>query len=195
MPLRVCSCFDEDVGSGSKSNLASHCRKQAVPKAHSQRGLLFIGVFKLLKSATLIAVGIGALKFLHKDLAAEAANWIDSLDLDPNNPYVMRLLHKLSALDPHKLRALGIGTFVYAGIYLTEGVGLVLRKRWAEYVTIISTAGFIPLEIYEIAKKVNFLRIAVLLVNLAIVVYLVWDLGRTGSTVESQSSVQPKNAI
>ena len=158
-----------------------------MPRTHSQRGLLLIGAFKLLKSATLIAVGIGALKFLHKDIAAEAANWIDSLDLDPNNPYVVRLLEKLSALNPHKLKALGVGTFVYAAIYLVEGVGLVLRKRWAEYLTIVSTAGFIPLEGYEIAKKVNFLRIAVLLVNIAIVVYLIWDLRHSAATPESEA--------
>ena len=156
-----------------------------MPRAHSQRGLALIGAFKLLKSATLIAVGIGALKLLHKDIAAEASNWIDSLDLDPNNPYIVRLLEKLSNLDPRKLKALGVGTFVYAGIYLTEGVGLLLRKRWAEYVTIISTAGFIPLEAYEIAKTTNFLRIAVLLINIAIVVYLFWDL-RRAREAESQ---------
>ena len=61
-----------------------------MPRVHSQRGLVLIGAFKLLKSATLIAVGIGALKLLHKDIAAEASNWIDSLDLDPNNPYIVR---------------------------------------------------------------------------------------------------------
>jgi uncharacterized membrane protein (DUF2068 family) len=151
-------------------------------RVHTRRGLVLIGVFKLLKSATLIAVGIGALKLLHKDIAGEAASWIDSLDLDPNNPYIVRFMEKLSNLDPHKLKALGVGTFVYAGIYLTEGLGLVLRKRWAEYVTILSTAGFIPLEVYEIAKRINFLRIAVLLVNIAIVAYLIWDLRHTQVT-------------
>jgi uncharacterized membrane protein (DUF2068 family) len=158
-----------------------------MPRTHTQRGLLLIGVFRLLKSATLIAVGIGALHLLHKNIAAIAANWIDSLDLDPNNPYVVRFLEKLSALDPQKLKALGAGTFLYAGIYLVEGVGLVLRKRWAEYVTIISTAGFIPLEVYEIAEKINAIRIGVLLVNIAIVAYLIWDLRRAagaGSTTD-----------
>jgi uncharacterized membrane protein (DUF2068 family) len=147
-----------------------------MPRAHSQRGLLLIGALKLLKSATLIALGVGALKFLHKDIAAEAANWFDSLNVDPNNPYVLRLLQKLSTVDPRKLKELSVGTFLYAGIYLTEGVGLILRKRWAEYLTIISTAGFIPLEIYEIAKHLSVVRVLVLLVNMVIVIYLVWDL-------------------
>jgi uncharacterized membrane protein (DUF2068 family) len=147
-----------------------------MPRAHSRRGLLLIGAFKLLKSATLLALGVGALKFLHKDIAAEVANWFDSLNVDPNNPYVLRLLQKLSNVDPRELTELSVGTFFYASIYLTEGVGLILRKRWAEYLTIISTAGFIPLEIYEIAKHVGVVRILVLLVNIVIVTYLVLDL-------------------
>jgi uncharacterized membrane protein (DUF2068 family) len=56
---------------------------------------------------------------------------------------------------------------------LTEGVGLLLRKRWAEYFTIITTAGLIPLELYELAKHVTAAKIAILIINIAIVVYLV----------------------
>ena len=79
-------------------------------------------------------------------------------------------------IGPRELTELSVGTFFYAGIYLTEGVGLILRKRWAEYLTIISTAAFIPLEIYEIAKHVGVVRALVLLVNIVIVTYLVLDL-------------------
>lgn len=151
-----------------------HNRKMA--HKHLQRGLLLIGVFKLLKCVTLIAVGIGALKLVDQDMAARVRDWIDALNLGPGRQYIFRMLEKLSHLDPQKLKALSVGTFLYAGIYLTEGVGLVLRKRWAEYLTIISTAAFVPLEVYEIAIRVNFVRIGVLLVNLAIVGYLIWDL-------------------
>jgi uncharacterized membrane protein (DUF2068 family) len=46
--------------------------------------------------------------------------------------------------------ALSVGTFFYGGLFATEGIDLLLRKRWAEYFTIITTSLFIPLEIYEI---------------------------------------------
>jgi uncharacterized membrane protein (DUF2068 family) len=62
---------------------------------------------------------------------------------------------------------------------LTEGVGLALRKRWAEYLTIISTASLLPLEVYEIAKGASPAKILVLLANIAIVVYLVIEVRRT----------------
>lgn len=160
---------------------------------HSQRGLLLIGVFKLLKCLTLIAMGVGALKLLNQDLAARMKDWIDALNLGPGRHYVYRILEKFSNLDPHKLKELSIGTFLYAGIYLTEGVGLVLRKRWAEYLTIISTAGFLPLEVYEILKRANFVRTGVLLVNVAIVVYLIWDLRSAGKRVrEMEAAAVPQ---
>jgi uncharacterized membrane protein (DUF2068 family) len=85
-------------------------------------------------------------------------------------------------VDDRKLKALSIGTFFYSALYLTEGVGLSLRKRWAEYVTIISTASLLPLEIYEIAKHVSAPKIAVLLANIAVLVYLVMEVRRTRNT-------------
>ena len=50
---------------------------------------------------------------------------------------------------------------------------LILRRRWAEYLTIITTGGLLPLEVYEINKHITWIKIGVLLVNIAIVVYLV----------------------
>jgi uncharacterized membrane protein (DUF2068 family) len=82
-------------------------------------------------------------------------------------------------VDDRKLKALSIGTFFYSGLFLTEGVGLALRKRWAEYLTIISTASLLPLEVYEIEKHVSAARIVVLLANIAIVAYLVIEVRRT----------------
>jgi uncharacterized membrane protein (DUF2068 family) len=67
---------------------------------------------------------------------------------------------------------------VYAGVLLTEGVGLWLRQRWAEYFTVIVTASFVPLELYEIVRHVTVTRVIVLAVNLAIVGYLVARLRR-----------------
>jgi uncharacterized membrane protein (DUF2068 family) len=56
---------------------------------------------------------------------------------------------------------------------VTGGTGLPLRKRWVEYFTIITTTGLIPLEVYELSKHLTAVKIVVLIVNIAIVVYLV----------------------
>jgi uncharacterized membrane protein (DUF2068 family) len=147
-------------------------------KIKGSRGLLLIAVFKLIKGLGLLALGIGALRLLHKDVAAEIAQWLDVLRVDQHNHYIQMLLEKLGMVDDRKLKALSVGTFFYSALFLTEGVGLALRKRWAEYLTIISTASLLPLEVYEIAKRPDAARIVVLLANIAIVVYLVTEVRR-----------------
>ena len=52
-------------------------------------------------------------------------------------------------------------------------MGLLLRRRWAEYLTIVATALLLPLELYEVARKANVVRVGVLLANLAILAYLI----------------------
>jgi uncharacterized membrane protein (DUF2068 family) len=76
-------------------------------------------------------------------------------------------------VDNHRLEAISAGTFFYAALLLTEGVGLFMRKRWAEYFTIIVTASLVPLEIYELAKKFGLMKLSVLVINIAVVVYLI----------------------
>jgi uncharacterized membrane protein (DUF2068 family) len=151
-------------------------------KTKGPRGLLLVAAFKLIKGLALLALGIGALRLLHKDVAVEVAQWIDILRVDPHNHYIQEALAKLGMVDDRKLRALSVGTFFYSALYLTEGIGLSLRKRWAEYVTIISTASLLPVEIYEIVKGVSAPKIVVLLVNIAVLVYLVIEVRRTRNT-------------
>jgi len=142
-------------------------------KSSTPAVLVLIGLFKLLKALLLIAVGIGAIKLLHKDLAATVMHWVELLRVDPDNRLVHRLLTRIFSVTPKQLRELSVGTFLYAGLFATEGTGLVLRKRWAEYFTIVTTGGLIPLEIYELARHFTAVKVVVTLVNVLIVWYLV----------------------
>ena len=135
--------------------------------------LFLIGLFKLFKALLLIIVGIGAIKFLHKDLSATVLHWVQVLRVDPENRYLHGILVRIFRVTPKQLKELSVGTFIYAGLFLTEGMGLLLRKHWAEYFTIITTGLFIPLEIYELAKHFTVVKLAVTVVNVLIVWYLV----------------------
>lgn len=135
--------------------------------------LFLIAVFKLLKAALLIALGIGAIKFLHKDLPSAALHWIDVLRVDPDNRFIHRILLRIFRVTPKDLKELSVGTFIYAGLFLTEGTGLLLRKHWAEYFVIITTGLLIPLELYELFRHFTPLKLAVTIINLLIVWYLV----------------------
>jgi uncharacterized membrane protein (DUF2068 family) len=58
--------------------------------------------------------------------------------------------------------------FLYAGLFATEGSGLLLRKRWAEYFTIVTTSGLIPLEVFELVRHFTVTKLVVLIVNVLI---------------------------
>ena len=146
---------------------------KAAPQRPARTGILLIGLFKLLKGFLLVAVGIGALKLLHKDVAAVAEHWVRVLRADPDNRFIHRALTKIFAVSPRQLRELSIGTFFYASLLLTEGVGLLMRKHWAEYFTVITTGVLIPLEVYELIHRFTAVKVVVTLVNVAIVWYLV----------------------
>jgi uncharacterized membrane protein (DUF2068 family) len=123
-------------------------------------------------------VGLGTLHLLHRDVTETAETITRRLHVAPGHRYLDLALSHLLALDARRLRAISAGTFVYAGLLLTEGVGLLLRRRWAEYFTVIVTGSFIPLELYELTRRISATRLIVLGVNVAIVWYLIAVLRR-----------------
>lgn len=147
------------------------------------RGLLVIAAFKILKGLVLLTVGFGALHFLHRDLAMEVGHWVDLLRIDPHSHYLHWILEKTGEVDEKKLREFSVGTFFYSALFLCEGTGLALRKRWAEYLVIVSTASLMPIELLEIYRGPSAAKVALWLVNVGVVAYLVRELrkGRGGN--------------
>ena len=140
--------------------------------------LVLIGAYKLLEALALFATGVGLLRYLHRDISVPVLHWIHILRIDPDNRYIHRLLAKVFSVSPRQLRELSVGSFVYAGLRTIEGVGLVLRKRWAEYFVIIITALFVPIESYELYRRFTPIRFGLLLANVAIVLFLICNLRR-----------------
>jgi uncharacterized membrane protein (DUF2068 family) len=161
---------------------------EPAPHRHHGAPLLLIGAFKLFKAALLISVGIGALRLLHRDVAEQLSDWISEIRIDPHSRYFYGAIQKLGMLDDHKLREISFGSFFYASLLLIEGIGLCLRKRWAEFFTVGMTMSLIPLEVYEIYRRATTIRVALLLVNLAIVWYLIALLRRDRHTAQDEAT-------
>jgi uncharacterized membrane protein (DUF2068 family) len=136
-------------------------------------GLEVIGAMKLASGLVLGAAGFGIFRLLNEDWGEALEHLVVRLHLDPDDRIVHGALTRLAGLDRRRLEAIGVGTFFYALLHLVEGTGLVLRRRWAEYLTVVATGLLLPLEVYEIARKPNPLRIAVFVANLGILVYLI----------------------
>ena len=146
-------------------------------------GLRVISLFKLSSSVVLFAVALGAFQLMHTAGAAQLAHWINILQADPDEHILLGLLVQLSLVAPRTLQAVSVGTLVYAALLLTEGVGLWLRQRWAEYFTVIVTASFIPLELYEVMRHLSGVNLVVLASNVAIVAYLLTRLAWSWRTL------------
>ena len=140
-----------------------------------------IGAFKLVKAVLILGLALGVLRLAHGDAVATLGHWAIQLHIDPDGEHIGRLVQKILQLDESRLRALIAGMVAYASLFLLEGVGLILRQRWAEWFTVIATSSLVPLEMYEIVRHPRPLRVAVLLVNVAIVWYLAARLRRTAA--------------
>jgi uncharacterized membrane protein (DUF2068 family) len=81
-------------------------------------------------------------------------------------------LQRLFGVSIHSLYLIAAAAAAYGALEATEAVGLWLGRRWAEYLTFVATAVFVPYEIYELTKSVTWLKLLTLAINLLIVVYL-----------------------
>ncbi len=136
--------------------------------------LVLIGVLKLFKAVLFILLGVGALRLLHKDLVDWLSHLILALRFDPESHFVNLVLEKVALINPHRLREISIAIFCYAGLDIIEGTGLALEKTWAEYLTLILTASFLPWELFEIMRHITWLKVILLLINILVVVYLIF---------------------
>lgn len=142
--------------------------------SRNNRVLLGIALFKLVKASLLVVLGIAAVSLGRQhETWSTLQVWVQEVGIDPNRPWVARAIAKIADLDQRRLQELSVGTFVYAAVFLVEGTGLLLHKTWAEYLTILVTASFIPFEIYEMVHKPSALKALGIVLNAAIVIYLI----------------------
>jgi uncharacterized membrane protein (DUF2068 family) len=136
--------------------------------------LRVIGGLKIAKALMLLAAGIGVVSLGTHHIHTLAWNFHH----DEGNRYINDALATVARVSPHRMHELGVGCFVYAALFGTEGIGLWMRKVWAEYMTVIITSSFIPFEVYEMVEHRSVVKAIVIALNVAIVVYLVWRLRR-----------------
>ena len=135
--------------------------------------IAWIAIFRLVKAALLIAVGLATLHLLRPGAAAALRGWMDALPFASEHEIVHQMAARVTHLPRRRIDEVALASFAYAALFIVEGTGLLLGKVWAEYLTLAATASFIPFEIYEVARKFSFLRVGVLVLNVAILIYLV----------------------
>lgn len=144
------------------------------PKRHRNRILIMIALFKLFKATLLFAAGVAAIVFRKANIARMFTQLVSHFRLDPHNHHIDAVIDRLHLITPKTMELLAVGTFFYALLFTLEGFGLYFEKVWAEYLVILEACAGIPLEIFEITRKPNLLRIGLLVVNVMIVAYLIY---------------------
>jgi uncharacterized membrane protein (DUF2068 family) len=141
------------------------------------RGLLLVGLYKLSKALFFGALGAGALNLVHRNLGDLVLRLVSDVRIiDPEGHFASLLMDRVDLIGGHQLRQASMASFGYAVLCLIEGTGLVMRKVWAEYFTVVLTALAMPWEGYEVLEHYTVFKLGLLLLNLAVLLYLLWVL-------------------
>lgn len=98
---------------------------------------------------------------------------LDNTGQGASHSWLSDHLQSVLHLRRHTVLVLTAVALAYAAVEWTEAVGLWLERRWAEYLTVVATGGFLPLEIHELLNRVTVLRVGALIVNVVLLVWLV----------------------
>jgi uncharacterized membrane protein (DUF2068 family) len=150
--------------------------KSDTPGRHHDVGLVLIASLKLVYGLLLLALGVGAIWLINKDLTAFVTHWADALGISSENHRLEKLLENAGLIRTHHLAWASAITLFYSALSFAMGIGLWLEKRWAEVLTAIVAISFIPLEIYELVRHVGTATIILLTINVVIVIYLIGKL-------------------
>jgi uncharacterized membrane protein (DUF2068 family) len=145
-------------------------------KTSDTKLLRLIALFKLFKAALLVAVGVGALRLVHTNVTTLVEKWVARFGLNPGSGYVGHIVLEAASLTPNRIKDLGVGSLLYAALFLTEGIGLWLTKRWALWFSTIITCSLVPLEVHEIYRHPTATKVLVLVINIAVVGFLIYRL-------------------
>src|SRR5438445_11463564 len=141
------------------------------------RYLKIIALFKIFKGVLLFLLGFSLLFLNSRPIwLDQISDWADDQLLLAHSKYIVFLLNKLQdALSGGALRATGTLALFYCAVLFTEGIGVYMQKRWAEFLMIFATGALIPLEIRHTWHRLIFHRpiLAPLLLLLANC-FIVW---------------------
>jgi uncharacterized membrane protein (DUF2068 family) len=145
---------------------------------HRDLGITLIALFKFVKAVLLFAIALGAVGLVRGGIPHTAEVLLSVFSSGTERRVTQAVVSRITNMRPTRVAALGVGAFLYGALFLVEGTGLWLQRPWAEYLTVVATASFIPFEIYELARRVTATRVVALVLNIAIVIYLIVRLRR-----------------
>jgi len=164
----------------------------SAPSHH--KGLRIVASFEAFKGAIVLIVGFGLLTLLGRDEAHFAEHLVARLHLNPAHHYPHIFIEAMSNVNNTHLVLLASLAALYSAIRFVEAYGLWRQRRWAEWVAALSGAVYVPVEIYEIVQHVGWFKVTALVINLAIVGYMVWLLSESRRLAARAAKAPPPEA-
>ena len=132
-----------------------------------------VAIYKFTKTAVLVGLGLATMRLVRPDVAAAFEQWVEDLPVGYIQHVSELFLNWISGgPETSRVVILGVGLFAYATLFLVEGVGLWMQRRWAEWLTVVATGALIPLEVYECVVHPTPVPFLLLVVNAAVVWFL-----------------------
>ncbi|MDD5284933.1 MAG: DUF2127 domain-containing protein [Desulfuromonadaceae bacterium] len=157
----------------------SRSHKHFTRNSHA-RGLHIVALFEGAKGLLVLVAGFGLLSFIHKDIHEAAIRLVEHFHLNPASHYPRIFLDLSERMHDTQLWGIAVAAALYSVVRMVEAVGLWLKKSWAEWFAVLTGGMYIPIEIFEVASSATWPRVAVLVVNLGVVLYLLLVLVRNG---------------
>jgi uncharacterized membrane protein (DUF2068 family) len=142
------------------------------------RLLLWIAAERGFRALVLLAVGLALVTHPHANWASDISHLAERMGLDPKGNWIKRLIEKVRKIHANQDLIFGVAALAYGVLEGVEAYGLWTRRRWGEWLTVLATSLLLIPEVWELAKSASVLKVGALLVNLAVVAYLLWRLRR-----------------
>jgi uncharacterized membrane protein (DUF2068 family) len=149
----------------------------ATKSAHAhrqQRVLRAVASFEFCKGIFVALMGFCALALVHKDVWRYADALLSVFHINPDRRYAQAFLDFADSVTDARLWAAARIAFAYAVLRFTEAYGLWKQRTWAEWVAFVSGTLLLPLEVREVIRGLTLLRCALLVGNIAIVLYMLY---------------------
>jgi uncharacterized membrane protein (DUF2068 family) len=147
-------------------------------RARHDRLLPWIAAERAFRAIVLLGVGIALVSNPHANWAGDIAHLAQHLGLDPKENWIQRIIDDVNEIHANQDLVFGLAAIGYGVLEGAEAYGLLTRRRWGEWLTVVATSLlFIP-EIWELTKSATPLKVGAVLVNVAVVLYLLWRLRR-----------------